>query len=285
VPPRPGRRRLLAFASDLGDAYAAQVKGVLARSIDPGWTVDLTHDLPAHGIAEAAFVVRAIGVRFPAGTVYLIVVDPGVGGSRAPVVLACRDGSLLVGPDNGVLYPLSVALGGATGYRIDPARLGGGSRVGTTFDGRDLFAPAAVRLFLGTPPSRLGPRIDPVRYELPVPERTRSSAQGEVVHADRFGNLITNIPSEWVPRGLDSVELTFQRGRPHRLPFATSYAAIGQGRLGALGSSFGTVEVAVGEGRASAQLRVGVGARVVVRWGPPHRRASRTVNSARPRRG
>ena len=259
----------------MGSAYAAQMKAVLSRSLDPGRVVDLAHDLPAHGVAEAAFVVRAMASGFPAGTVHVVVVDPGVGGRRAPILLATRDGSLLLGPDNGVLYPLAERLGVGRAYRIEPERLGARGRVGTTFDGRDLFAPAAAALANGRRPEELGRLYRPHRYSIPEPHRTPRGAAGEVVHVDRFGNLITNVPADWVPSGVRTVDLRVGPARGGRLPFTSSYEALGRGRSGLLGSSFGTVEVAVGEGRADRRYRARVGAGVHIAWAKPRRRRVR----------
>ncbi len=257
--------RLVTLSSDLGAAYAAQMKGVLAARLPPGHVVDLTHDLPAHGIAEAAFVVRAIASRFPAGTVHVVVVDPGVGGARTPVAIACADGSVLVGPDNGVLAPLALALGGGTAYRIDPARLNAGPRVGTTFDGRDLFAPAAARLAAGRSPRSLGRRVPLRAAPGREPRRTVTGTDGTVVHVDRFGNLVTDVPTDWVPR--QARRLTFVLGRRRlEVPFVRSYEAAGRGRLAALGSSFGTLELAVAEGQAARRLRVRAGQPCRWRW-------------------
>jgi len=280
VPPRTkGGARLVTLSSDVGAAYAAQMKAVLARSLPPGRFLDLSHELPVHEIREAAFVVRAMARGFPAGTVHVVVVDPGVGGPRAPLVVATRDGSRLVGPDNGVLGPLAEALGGGAAHRIDPGRLTAARpRVGTTFDGRDLFAPAAALLAVGTPPARLGPRVAMRDLRLAEAHRTATGALGEIVHRDHFGNLITNVPSSWVPRGTDGMRVRLA-GRPVRsLPWATSYEALGRGCPGALASSFGTVELAVAQGRADERLRAGVGVRLRLEWRARHSEA--VVNSS-----
>jgi S-adenosyl-L-methionine hydrolase (adenosine-forming) len=267
---RPARRRsrLVTLSSDVGAAYAAQMKAVLARSLPPGHVIDLSHDLPAHGIREAAFVVRAMAGGYPAGTVHVVVVDPGVGTDRAPLVIACRDGSRLVGPDNGVLAPLSDALGGGRAYRIDPGRIPGApARIGTTFDGRDLFAPTAARLALGARASSLGRPIAAQELDLPEPSRKRRSATGEIVHVDSFGNLITSIPTSWIPRRTARVSVRLRRSPSRTLPFVTSYASLPLGRLGVLGSSFGTLEIAVREGRAIGRLRAPAGSTVAFGWG------------------
>lgn len=256
----PSRRRvrLVTLSTDFGSAYAAQVKGVLAHRLPPGHVVELSHDLPRGGISEAAFVVRAMASAFPPGTVHLIVIDPGVGGDRRPVVVRCADGSVLVGPDNGVLFPLAKQLGPYRAVRIDRPPRGTRPRVGTTFDGRDLFAPVAALLARGAPIRGFGPPHRLTVRPLPDPEGGPGRFRGEVVHVDRFGNLITNVPTEWVrPRG---GRVRLRLGRVGRsLPFVTSYEAIGAGRLGALGSSFGTLEIAVAGASAADRLRGRIG--------------------------
>jgi len=244
------------------------MKAVLARSLDPGRIVELAHDLPAHNVWEAAFVVSAMGIGFPPGTVHVVVVDPGVGGRRAPIAIACRESSRVVGPDNGVLYPLAQALGIGTAYRIQPDRLRPNRpRVGTTFDGRDIFAPAAAALATGQRPSSLGPRVTPCRLEIPEAQRTPGGSSGEIVHIDHFGNLISNIPANWVPRRSRVLDVRVGSARARRLPWATSYEAFGLGMPGVLGSSFGTIEVAVAQGRAADRFHARVGSSVRVRWG------------------
>jgi S-adenosyl-L-methionine hydrolase (adenosine-forming) len=274
VPRSRGRARppLVTLSTDIGWAYAAQMKAVLSRTIDAGRVVDLTHELPAHAVREAAFVVRAICAGFPAGTIHVVVVDPGVGGRRRPTVIDCRDGSQLMGPDNGVLFPLAERLGGGDGYVIARERIPAlGPRVGTTFDGRDLFAPAAAWLARGGVPASLGPPA-PVRdLRIPEPHRGPASADGEVVHVDHFGNLISTIPADWIPDRTRWVHLRIADRRAVRVPWVTSYEALGAGRVGALGSSFGTIEIAVAEGRASDRLRAGAGLRVRVGWVGPGR--------------
>ncbi len=248
------------------------MKAVLLRTVGAARLVDLAHDLPPHGVVEAAFLVRAMASGFPAGTVHLVVVDPGVGGPRAPLAVACADGSVLVGPDNGVLMPLARALGRPRAFRLDPARIGVRRRVGTTFDGRDLFAPAAARIANGVDPARLGTPMRPVEGPLPEPRRASGRLTGTVVHLDRFGNIVTNIPAAWVPPETRTVELGWGRRR-RTLRWVTSYGEAPVGTLVALGSSFGTVEIARNQRSAAARTDLSVGASLVVRFG----RRSRTT--------
>jgi hypothetical protein len=271
---RPGPR-LITLTSDIGSAYAAQMKAVLARRRPPGTVVDLAHDLRPHAIGEAAFLLRAMAIGFPAGTVHVAVVDPGVGGRRAPIAIECADGSTLVGPDNGVLVPLADALGRARAFRILPTHLEPSPRTGTTFDGRDLFAPTAALLAEGAPVERLGPPIRPKRYAVPSPRALQHGARGEIVHEDRFGNLVTNIPTEWVPEGSRELGIRLGTGPARTLPFGSNYEGWGRGRAGTLGSSFGLVEIAVTNGNAARRFGVSVGGRVEARWAP-RRPPSRT---------
>jgi S-adenosyl-L-methionine hydrolase (adenosine-forming) len=257
------------------------MKAVLANSLEPGRLIDLAHDLPPHEVREAAFLLSAMASGFPPGTVHVAVVDPGVGGRRAPIVIRCADGSLLVGPDNGVLTLLADRLGRPMGFRILPERLSSRERVGTTFDGRDVFAPAAALLANGMPPEQIGPRVTFQRTLLPDPRRRPDGARGEVLHTDRFGNLVTNVPTGWVPD--DRSELLVivgPRGRARRLPWVRSYEELKKGTLGALGSSFGLIEIAMARGSAARRLRAGPGSRIDLAWGqsPAHQDLPRTAS-------
>ncbi|HEY1198703.1 MAG TPA: SAM-dependent chlorinase/fluorinase [Thermoplasmata archaeon] len=283
--PRSRGGRLVTVTSDVGSAYAAQMKAALIfGGVAPAQVVDLAHDLPAHGLREAAFLLREMARGFPPFTVHLAVVDPGVGGRRAPIAIDTRSGPFLVGPDNGVLVPLAEELGMRTAYRIDPTKLRRRPPVGTTFEGRDVFAPAAALLAGGVRPSALGPATVPRPYSVPEAIRRRAGARGEVLHVDRFGNLITNVPSRWVGPEVAQLTLTTGQRRERTVPWVTSYESLGRGVLGTLGSSFGLVEVTVGEGRAADTLRAGVGSTVGLAWRRRSEARTENANSVRPRK-
>ena len=257
---------------------------LIAGGVEPSRVVDLAHDLPAHAVAEAAFLLREMARSFPSTSVHVAVVDPGVGGARSPVVIETVAGPWLVGPDNGVLMPLAEELGIRAAYRIEPDRLTAAPRVGTTFDGRDIFAPAAARLATGIRPAELGPPWTPTAFALPKPVRSATEAHGSVVHVDRFGNLITNLPTRWFLDAGPSMRIRVGRRRARTVPWVTSYESLDRGTLGTLGSSFGLVELAVREGRADAHLdaRVGTPVAITVRAGSSPR--GQRSNSARPRK-
>jgi S-adenosylmethionine hydrolase len=257
--------RLVTLTTDIGEAYAAQMKAVLYRRLPPGAVVDLTHRIAPHAIAEAAFLLLHMCRGFPAGTVHLAVIDPGVGGERAPIAIATRDGSCLVGPDNGILAPLAEALGEPRAVRLDPARVTAEGTVSATFEGRDLFAPAAAFLATDCPLERLGPALSFQPYRIPAATRLAKGAVGEVLHIDVFGNAVTNVPTEWAPPPGSTVRVRSGRRR-WVLERRRTYSDLAVGALAVLGSSFGLLEVSARERRAADRLRLVVGSRLRFEW-------------------
>ncbi|HUK55527.1 MAG TPA: SAM-dependent chlorinase/fluorinase [Nitrospiria bacterium] len=186
---------IITLLTDFGDrdALVAQMKGVILSLQPRAAIVDITHEIPPFGIREAAFVLRSAARFFPEGTIHVVVVDPGVGGPRRPLLVVNRRG-LFLAPDNGVLSYIYHDHPASRIYRLEAEkyRL---KAYSATFDGRDLFAPVASRLSGGLSPSKLGKKIaDPVSFPVPeVRRRSGGSLKGAVIHVDRFGNLITNI--------------------------------------------------------------------------------------------
>ena len=235
----------------LADSYVAEMKAaVLSRAPDVQ-LVDISHDVPPGDIRAAQYLVGRAWHRFPAGTVHLVVVDPGVGSARRAIAVQ-RQGHFFTGPDNGVLTPV---LGDAETVEL---RIPGDAS--PTFHGRDVFAPAAARLANGEPLAGLGPGIgNAARLPMPVPKRARGVVEGEVVYVDRFGTLITNIPGEWTP-GAKGIEVAGKPVGPLRRTFADVQAGAFVGFVG----SDGVLEIAVRDGSAARKLGVGVGAEVRV---------------------
>jgi S-adenosylmethionine hydrolase len=246
-------RPIITLLTDFGtaDGYVAEMKGVLLSALPEATIVDLSHDIPAQDVECARLAVARFWRRFPAGTVHLIVVDPGVGSARAPLAVS-SDGRFLVGPDNGVLSP-SLLAGGSRAVSLQvPAT------AAPTFHGRDVFAPAAAHLALGTPLDALGAAlVDPVIRRTPEARRAKDgSVIGEVIAIDRFGNAISNLVA---PRG-GRVEIA---GRS--MPIMRTYADAPVGELVALVGSSGFVEVAQRDGHAARALGVARGAPVTLR--------------------
>jgi hypothetical protein len=258
---------VIALLTDFGlrDPYAGAMKGAILSTCPGATLVDVTHEVPAHDVAAGALALDAAFRHFPAGTVFVAVVDPGVGSDRRPI--AARAGQwLFVAPDNGLLTHVLDADPSARVHVIADAGL---FRAPTSpvFHGRDLFGPVAARLACGLPLEQVGPAVaDPVRLELPPKTRTAGGWSGAVLHADRFGNLTTNILERDVAAlaagALDALEVLLGA---EVLPLVRSYSDVPPGRPCALVGSSGRLEIAVREGRADTLPGAGEGARVVVR--------------------
>ena len=243
----------------LTDPYVGVMKGVMLSAEPKLEIIDLTHGVPPQAVAVGAWHVQQSWSRFPAGTVHVVVVDPGVGSERR-ILLAEQAGHLFLAPDNGVIDP--ALEDGAKVRVLDVERfaLPGASR---TFHGRDVFSPAAAALAAGLPPEEAG-EVTPdwVHLELPTPEVTDDGAiQAAVLYADRFGNLVTMV-------GADSLEAasswTVEVGG-ESMPLVGTYADVAAGELLALVGSGGTVEVSLRDGDAAARLGVEAGGAVVLR--------------------
>lgn len=261
---------LITLTSDFGtaDPYVAEMKGVLCSEGPPDLRVlDLSHELPPFDLQAAALFLRSAVPRFPAGTIHLVIVDPGVGSQRAPLIVRLGE-QLLVGPDNrqfGYLFD-----GQEEVYRIDPARLGG-REPSCTFHGRDLFAPAAARLAQGKPPSALGTRVESYQHLVfPMVEFVGDTLAGKVIHIDRFGNLITNIGQAALTGFLRSMPLREAQvaiGERVVRGIVNHYAEGKLGELLALVGSSGLLELSLREGNAAAKLGIQLGKQVRVQRG------------------
>lgn len=271
---------ILTLTTDFGirDPYVAAMKGAILSVNRQIQIVDLTHDIAAQNVLEGAlFLARAIPY-FPEGTVHVVVVDPGVGTDRHPIALFAG-GQYLVCPDNGLatLYlhdsPLQEA-------RIITNASLMRAQIHATFHGRDVFAPAAAHLVSGTPLHALGSEIDTlVMLEIPFPKlELPQTIRGEIIHVDRFGNLITNIRETTLNpllenTGVRKADVAVWAGN-HRLPggIRRVYGEVEPGTPLALFGSSGYLEIAVNGGSASAALRLLCGDVVSVRAIPPKER-------------
>jgi S-adenosylmethionine hydrolase len=252
---------LIALLTDFGtrDPFVGVMKGVILGRCPEAGIVDLTHDIPPQGVVEAAFWLERSARWFPDGTVFVVVVDPGVGTARRGVALEAR-GHRFVGPDNGLFAAIAEA--GAVCHAIDVKGCGLPTP-SATFHGRDVFAPIAAEIASGRLlVSDVGPRVaDLVPLTSPKPEETDDELRGVIVTIDRFGNLISNIDAERAASVADPVVVLAGRD----VPVARTYSDVEIGRAVALVNAFGTVEVAVRDGNAAQALGVERGARVTVR--------------------
>jgi hypothetical protein len=230
---------IITLLTDFGtrDYYVGAVRGVLSTLAPAATLVDLSHEIPPGDVDHASFVLAAAAREFPPGTVHLAVVDPGVGSKRR-ILAASADGQLYVAPDNGLLTPL---LAGARLWSVERPELFRNAP-GHTFHGRDRMAPVAAFLARGEAIAHLGPEVgDPVRRQRAAPRRGPRELVGHIVHIDRFGNLITDLPNAWFRDEGFRVEL----GPLVAERWVTHYAELAPGEVGLLGGSSGTLELSL----------------------------------------
>jgi S-adenosylmethionine hydrolase len=252
---------LVTLTTDFGtiDPFVGIMKGVIATRAPGVQVVDVSHGVPAENVLAGALVLKAATPYFPRGTVHVAVVDPGVGTERSAICIETAD-ACFVGPDNGLLTLAAprdrvIRVSEITNerYMLSP--------ISHTFHGRDVFAPAAAALATGIPPTSLGPEQTEIDYlDLPTPVPDGKAVRGQVIYADVFGNLATNIEATMLPPSIDHIEIA---GRSIR-HFVPTYGAVGPGELLALVNSWGLVEIAQREGDARELLGASVGATVTV---------------------
>lgn len=256
-----GRPPIIALLTDFGlaDPFVGIMKAVVLRLCPQATIVDLTHGVPPQDVATGAFWLERSHRWFEAGTIFVAVVDPGVGSTREGIVVKAHE-KVFVGPDNGLIGRIAISDPSFEVYAIDEQRLGlpPPSR---TFHGRDVFAPVAARLAVGElSPSAVGPKRSALAL-LPSGVATRAGmvVEGSVVTVDHFGNAITSIEAKDVFTG-SVVEVCDKV-----VAFAHTYSDVEPGRVVALINSFGVVEIAKRNGNAAAELNLSIGSKVIVR--------------------
>jgi len=239
---------IITLTSDFGPGpYVGLMKGVILGLCPKAYLVDLEHGLAPQDVLAGALVLeQAIGI-FPPGTVHLAVVDPGVGTGRRPLVVEGA-GARWVGPDNGIFTPVFLADPQAKAYEISDESLFR-EPLSATFHGRDIFAPAAAALAAGRDPATLGPLVsDPVRLDWPRPRRDGEALVGQVLMADCFGNLMTNLSRAEVEEFLGGLTALISMAGGAVEGISTTYGQSEPGKLLALFNSQGHLEMAVNQG-------------------------------------
>ena len=258
----------VAILSDFGyrDHYAGVMRGVIATNAPNSPIIDITHGIPPQSVIAGAIALRESWRFFPERTVFLVVVDPGVGTERLPIAIETRAGARFVGPDNGVMALAAHEAEIVRAVRIDISRFPNAS---ATFHGRDIFSPAAASLALGTPLLRLGPALERIHpLSLPKLVVSRSAIRGEVLYIDAFGNLVTNISRDDIARLQSSfpgkqVSVRIETGASMAI-----FNTYGDAPVGAILATFGSfelLEIAVRDGNAAERLGCRVGAAVHAR--------------------
>jgi S-adenosyl-L-methionine hydrolase (adenosine-forming) len=265
--------RPITFLSDYGyeDEFAGVCRAAIARIAPDARIVDLTHGIARHDVRQGATVLANALPYAPAG-VHLAVVDPGVGSPRrALAVRTATEDRVLVGPDNGLLWPALERLGGATeavdvslsGFRLEP--------ISATFHGRDVFAPVAAHLARGASLAEAGEEIEPeslIRVDEPEPVIEAGQVIAHVVGIDRFGNAALDVTDRHLPETglrMGHAVAVDVAGASHDAVFALTFADVPDGRLLLYEDSSGTFALAVNRGSAAAKLGLERGAEVTLR--------------------
>ena len=259
------RSGIITFTTDFGctDPWTAVMKGVILKINGQADLIDISNNVPSCDIRSACYLLASSSNWFPRGTVHLAVVDPGVGGSRRAVAIQCEN-QLYVGPDNGIftLALRSDKVIGAVELRPGKWTL---ENVSKTFHGRDIFAPVAAHLSNGVNLDTLGNEIDPeslVKLDLPVNKIDSVKAQAEIIHCDKFGNLITSFNIKDFERPVISVQLCGKEVKMH-----STYSDVKCGEPLAYWGSSGYLEIAVNTGKASEYFGAETGNFVDIKLG------------------
>jgi S-adenosylmethionine hydrolase len=261
-------RPIITLLTDFGwaDGYIGAMKGVILGINPDCRIVDLAHHSPPHDVIGAAFVLGQTYAFFPPGTIHVVVVDPGVGGSRRPLVLEAGD-YLFVGPDNGCFTLVLRREQGVQAYELTEERFRLPS-VSQTFHGRDIFAPAAAHLSLDIPPEEMGPAVaidGLTTLAIPDPLLDGEALLGEVIWVDHFGNLVTNISQEvigeFAPDQMVEIEIKGEQAKGLK----RSYDEGEEGEIIALWGSAGFLELSLKQGNLYRARGWGRGEKVRIR--------------------
>ncbi len=261
-------RSIITLLTDFGwgDGHIGAMKGVILRINPDCRIIDLAHQVTSHDVMGTAFVLGQTYSFYPSGTIHLVVVDPGVGGVRKPLVIKTRD-YLFVGPDNGCFTLVLKQEQEVRAYELVEQRFRL-PRVSQTFHGRDIFAPAAAHLSRHIAPEEMGPAVDGAgltRLAIPEPLLDGEGLLGEVIRVDSFGNLITNISQEYLGVfALDSlIEIEIKGERIKGLK--QSYEEGKEGEVICLWGSAGLLEIALKERNLHREHGWGRGEKVWLR--------------------
>jgi S-adenosylmethionine hydrolase len=255
--------RIVTLLSDFGnrDQYVSEMKGTILSLCPSATIVDISHEIEKFNIRMGAFVLAVASTYFPAGTVHVAVVDPGVGGQRRDLLIETQR-AVYIGPDNGILLPAALRDGVKEIHSIENRQFMR-SPVSSTFHGRDVFAFAAGRIACGAGASEVGPRVsDPVSVTLLGGETSSETIGCEVLAIDSFGNIATTASEKDLERSgvkfRDEVVMQTRR-RKYRLSVGRTYSDTAEGRPVLLVGSYGLLEVAINKGNAAKRFHLSAG--------------------------
>jgi S-adenosylmethionine hydrolase len=272
-PAAPAIQPVIALFTDFGttDPYVAQMKGAILTIDSRARLLDLTHDVTPFDVEQGAYLLDQSAQEFPAGTIFVAIVDPQVGTDRAPILVKTTSGKFYIGPDNGLFGRVLDREGFAGAWTLDKRayfHAGGGS---DTFHGRDVFGPVAAHLAMGTDPASMGTALLEKSLNLP-PLREPQIAGGivsvEVLHIDHYGNVILNFPAGGEAAAKfhtgNLVKITVGR-ESFTGPLVKTYAEGEKGRLILLYGGNGLLEIALSQGSAAAKLKAEPGTAILLK--------------------
>ena len=255
---------LITLTTDFGyqDSFVGIMKGVIYAINPDAHVIDLTHGVPPQNVMAGALILQHSIRYFPPGTIHVVVVDPGVGSSRRPILIEF-DGSYYIGPDNGVLsvaferrQPSSIILLSNPTFQLHPTS--------NTFHAREIFAPVSAHLSLGVPPTEFGEKLDTF-VELIIPRliRREEKIEGEVIYIDNFGNLFVNIRERDIA-ALPKDRLRISLGPVEVGGLSPNYATVSTGEFACLFNSWGLLEIALNRGNARQRTGAKIGDKITV---------------------
>lgn len=257
-------RPIITLTTDFGlqDHYVSVMKAIMLRIEPDVRFIDVSHDVPPQDVMAGAWVVRNAAMHFPPGTVHLVVVDPGVGTDRNPVVIRIKD-QFFVGPDNGI-FSLIADEFDYQAWKLTRSSFWEKSP-SNTFHGRDIFSPVAAHLAGGTPPEEMGELVDElVTYRWAVPISDKDGIQGWIIHIDRFGNLVSNISGELIREAIGDSRFRIYVGNTILNRVEKAYGSVTEGEPVAYIGSSGNLEIAINKGNAREMLGVQKGAQISI---------------------
>ena len=261
----------IALFTDFGwdDPYVAQLKGVILTLNPNARLLDLMHSVSPFNVTEGSYLLDQCAAEFPPGTIFVAVVDPGVGSDRAPVLIETGQGKYFVGPDNGLFSQVIEHETLTRAWKLDKPQFFRSGEISRTFHGRDIFGPIAAHLAAGTDPDRLGSLVKTVEL-LPDKEAVLSGNQifAEVLHIDRYGNVILNLPSgtDLASRLKEGNLVRISVGRESfSAPLVKTYTEVEKGRLLLLYGSGGLLEISMNQGSAAGRMKVEAGASIYLK--------------------
>ncbi len=263
--------KILTLTTDFGlqDGFIGMMKGVIFGLCPDLQVVDISHHIRPQQVAEGAFVLARAVPYFPAGTVHVAVIDPGVGTGRGAIAAQIGE-AFFVAPDNGLLWPL-VEKAQETKAPLRVVRLENTAywraEVSRTFHGRDVFSPVGAHLACGVALEDLGPAVQPadlVPLERLRPRRVTGGWEAHVQYIDRFGNLFTDFPAEWLPKERQTVRIVLKDAIIEGI--VPSYGHLPPGSLAAVINSENWLEIARVNGNAAQSLGLQIGDPIFVEF-------------------